>query len=718
MSNSASRRRAPSRSARFAIAGAWVAVGASTAWAQVAPTTDPDHAKAVDEVVVTGRANFLSADTSGTTGLPIQIEKVPQSISLVSAEFIKAADLKTIGDVAQYTPGALYLGVPEGIGAVVKLRGFSAGAAVDGLQVQEYYDPDYATIDRLEVVKGPSSVIYGVASPGGLVNRVTKGAGPNTPSYVSAQGGSWNDYRFEGQFAHALDKDGNIRGIAVLVADGGDSFQDSIRHTGYVAYAGVNADFTPDLSGFIHGGWEYHKRTAFDGLPSEADGSPAPLPRSFFIGDPNDQLTTRAYYADANMSWRATSDLEFGLKAIYENSNTRGTAPYSFGLDSAGDLGVALQIYSPYVDEDYGVEGSALYRLDRLGLKNSFITVSSLYQVESVDDNEETALFNGNYYGVANIFSGEAAITQVLRSAAIQPGGNTSNIVNTRTWTLTTQSIIQPVDHLSILLGASYSTPHIDNNTTGVTQNFSPAGNFSYRAGATYEFLAGANLYASYSQSFSPQAYIDVNGDVLPPLTGEQYEGGVKWRTLGDKLLLTVAGYDIYQNNQAEFDEQLGGFDRYKAIGEVEHTGFEIEALGRITKNIQVNAGYTYLDPTIKKDLDPTIVGKTDIFLPHDTASLFASYSILEGRLNGLTLGAGLRYVGSENTSFDGSTGPLKGYIVADASLAYDYKTWTAQINLKNLFDKTYYINEYGTLFYGNTVGAPRSVQFTLRRRF
>ncbi len=164
----------------------------STALGQTAPSNDTDQQ--IETVVVTAKMNFLSADTSGATGLPIPIEKVPQSISLVSNDFLRAADLKTVGDVADYTPGAVYGGTGEGVGAGLKLRGFrigfgGGGQALDGLQVNEFFNADYATTDRLEIVKGPASVIYGVSSPGGLVNRVTKSATATTnlePPMVSS----------------------------------------------------------------------------------------------------------------------------------------------------------------------------------------------------------------------------------------------------------------------------------------------------------------------------------------------------------------------------------------------------------------------------------------------------------------------------------------------------------------------------------------------------
>lgn len=108
----------------------------------------------VEEVVVTSRRMFLSADTSGATNLPIPIEKVPQSISLVSADFLDVADLKTLGQVADYTPGAIQAGNPEGFASVVKLRGFAAGKSIDGLNISTgSYEHDYAIYDRMEFVK-------------------------------------------------------------------------------------------------------------------------------------------------------------------------------------------------------------------------------------------------------------------------------------------------------------------------------------------------------------------------------------------------------------------------------------------------------------------------------------------------------------------------------------------------------------------------------------
>ncbi len=170
--------------------------------AQVSTAADPGDV--LSEVTVS-TYRFLAQDTSGATNLPLPIEEVPQAISLVSNDFIKAADLKNLGEIAQYTPGMVYSGAIGGSVSQVSLRGFLTSYAFDGLTTANILaEPDAALVERVEVVKGPSSVVYGAASPGGVVNLVLKGATANTPSYVSVLGGSWSRWRGEGQIAGAL----------------------------------------------------------------------------------------------------------------------------------------------------------------------------------------------------------------------------------------------------------------------------------------------------------------------------------------------------------------------------------------------------------------------------------------------------------------------------------------------------------------------------------
>ena len=685
----------------------------------------------VEEVVVTARYEFLSADTSGATNLPLPIEKVPQSISLVSEDFIKAADLKTLGEIAQYTPGALDAGNQEGFGTIIKLRGFSALQAFDGLNVGTLsgvsYEPDYAVIDRLEIVKGPSSVMYGVSSAGGLVNFVTKSATAHTPDYVLAQYGSWNSWRVEGQVAGALDQSGNLRGIGVVVREQGQSFMTDVSHESSVLYAGVNWSGADSVTAFLHGGFERHVRTSFDGIPTEADGSPAPLPRSFFIGARDRELSTDLWHAESDVTWHATDMLDLSLKGNIRHVYTHGTSPYSFGLDDAGNLGLAIQDFEGGLHaNDYSLGTSGIYHFDNLGLTNSFVSLSAMYQDDLSSGAGGQGLFSGAYAGpdptdpftgMVNLAAGQRGVEAAFDSAGTT-GPDFLFATKLKTLTVSAQTWLQIIDHLSVLGGASFAKPHIVSITNGIAEDFSGGSQMSYRGGLVYEFLPGANAYVSYSQAFNPQTYIDASGAVLPPVKGEQYEAGIKYRPVNDRLLLTAAVFQIKQKNQGEFDTQVDGLDRYRAVGELRHRGVELEGVGRILRNWQVNLGYTYLDAKVSEDADATVVGQREIFLPKQTASVFTTYTIDAGPLKGLSFGGGARYVAAEPTAYDGSTRDIPGYSILDASAGYTRAQWTLQLNLHNLLDRKYYINNYDTLFYGNAVGAPLNGSITLRYDF
>jgi iron complex outermembrane receptor protein len=700
---------------------------AAAATDQNANTASSSNAQ-LQEIVVTSHYEFLSVDTSGTTNLPLAIEKIPQSISLVSSDFIAATDLKTLGDIAEYTPGALNIGDQEGFGTLIALRGFPAAQAIDGVNVgvlgaTTTYEPDFAIMDRLEFVKGPSSVIYGISSAGGLVNFVTKSATTRTPDYVSVQASSWNSFRVEGQVAGALNESQSLRGIGIVVRDQGDSFLDSFSHATTVVYGGINWVGSDALSGYLHGGYEQHIRTAFDGIPTEADGSPAPVPRSFFIGSEGMKLYTNVLHGEGDLTWHASDALDISLKGNVRRVATHGNSPYSFGLTSNGDLGLAIQEFPDIEANDYGVGASAIYHFDSLGLKNSFLSLATLYQVDCACAEFGQGTFAGQYatsdptVGAINLFNGETAIRAAFNSATIQPTSTRQNIW-AKTLTTSAQSVVQVVDHLSVLAGASYANPKLTETTNSVIQNLNPAGQISYRAGLIDEFAPGANAYVSFSQSFNPQTTIDISGKVLPPITSNQYEAGVKYRLSDNRVLLSAAVFQITQKNQGEFDTQVNGLDRYKAIGELTHKGVELQGLGRLTKQWQINAGYTYLDPKVTEDSDPTTVGKTQLFLPKQTASIFSTYLFDKGPVRGLSIGAGVRFVGAEATSYDGSSKNISAYTVVDTSIGYTVNDWQIQLNLHNLLNERYFINNYQTTFYGNSIGAPLNFALLVRRNF
>ena len=192
---------------------------------------------------------------------------------------------------------------------------------------------------------------------------------------------------------------------------------------------------------------------------------------------------------------------------------------------------------------------------------------------------------------------------------------------------MSAQTSLEVFKHFSVLAGVSYAKRRTFRKSRRRRPGFRSPESTSYRGGLVYEFLPGANAYLSYSQSFNPQSLIDGNGNVLPPVKGEQYEGGVKFRPVGDRIILTAAVFQIKQKNQGEFSEQVAGLDRYEPVGELTHKGFELEGTGRIGQAWQLNAGYAYLDPEGNPlGFRPDGRRRDGTVLPRQTGSVFATY--------------------------------------------------------------------------------------------
>ncbi len=671
---------------------------------------------ALEEIVVTGHYRFLDKDTSGTTNLPLPIEKVPQSISLVSNDFIKAADLQNLGEIAQYTPGAVNSGAPGNFVSNLDLRGFPAGYAINGLTIIHLdYEPDTAVVDRLEVVQGPSSVIYGASSPGGLINLVLKSPTPNTSSYLQTSGGSWGNWRLEGQVAGPLTASGNIRGIGVAAYEQGDSFVDFVNHQRYVIYGGLDFDLSESLTAYVRASYEDYKRISFDGVPTYEDGSVVSLPRSFFLGGKNQYETTDTYRVNAGLSWEASPIWKIDLKAFFQEEDTSGAETYAItNIEQNGDFLYSLEHDLSYPIQDISVDLSSVYKLDDLGLDGSFLSASAIYQEQKKD---ETSTFSNAY--PANVFAGDVALTNLI---ATKPFDNALYISeNDLSYlTLSGQAVFKIGESLSLLGGISDSINPSIKNTSGYAplgpeQSYDPGSQISYRAALTEELISGLNIYGSYSESFQPQTLLNPNNQLLPPSTGKQYEVGVKYMTPNHNLLLTGALFQIDQTNVGEAANLVSAITYYEPTGQQRNRGFELQAIGKVTKNWQINAGFTFLDPRVTKDEDNTIIGKTVPFLPRSTASLFTSYNFDSGLLNGFFVSMGYRYVDSVKTSF-GSTQPLPSYELVDAAVGYVLDTWRFQLSAKNIFNERYTLSAYQSIYYGNVTGEPTRLTFSVRK--
>lgn len=708
---------------------------AAFALALLAPSGPAAHAEgaapapasqALDSVTVTGY-RFLDEDTSGITSLPLPIEKVPQSISIVNNDFAKAADLKNMGDVAQYTTGGLWASFSPSYGYQFWLRGFSANFAIDGLTVgDQVVDPDSATLQRYEIVKGPASVVFGSQSPGGVVNLVSKNAAPGTPSYLEVLGGSWGRLRIEGQAAGALNAQGTARGIAVAAYEDGGSFIDFVSLKKSVVYGDLDFDLAPDVKAYVRAGYQRIENTPFNGIPTYANGALVPVSRSFFLGCSACNNIGQAVHVDAGVAWQASDLWSFDLKTLYQHTTHGGQNAYPYTtVGNDGSIGaLGGENFDDWHVEDYTLATSARRKLDDLGLVDSSISATLRYQ------HYQYYIFErglGGATGSLNLNQGDAATSAVFNSqtpncSPVSACTNTSDYYQqdqTMNYlTASSQAVIKIASPLTLVGGVAWSQPKIDLQVyNGASQSLDPGSQVNYRGALVYEPSEGLNLYVSYGESFQPNLRVDVSHAVLPPLQGKQYELGVKYLA-AQRLLLSAALFDIKESNVPVFDQQVGIEALYRALA-VRHRGLELEATGFLTKDWQVRGGIALLEPEVTNDPEHAINnGETQPWLPKTTANLYTSYRAAQD----LTLSAGIRYSSDVKTYDNTSPSPTlatPSYTVVDAAAEYvPERNWHLQVNLKNLFDKHYFVNSpiFQALWAGLYPGEPRSITVALRR--
>jgi iron complex outermembrane receptor protein len=241
---------------------------------------------------------------------------------------------------------------------------------------------------------------------------------------------------------------------------------------------------------------------------------------------------------------------------------------------------------------------------------------------------------------------------------------------------------------------------------------------FTGRAGLTYLFDGGVAPYVSYATSFQPETGIDgVTGQAFRPSTGQQIEGGIKYQPPGTKTLLTVAGFDLTQQNRLTTDTDF----LQRQIGEVNVRGAEFEAKTEIARNLDLIASYAHLEPYITQSANPAEVGFRLGTIPTHQAAVWTNYLFDGGALGGLSLGGGVRYNGP--TTDTANVVAVPAYTLVDARIGYDFgyqrvnlKGVKLALNVTNIFDRTYVSQCDGDLMC--TYGSRRRLLATLSYRW
>ncbi|WP_061933327.1 TonB-dependent siderophore receptor [Aureimonas sp. AU22] len=623
-----------------------------------------------------------AADVGTKTDTPLN--KVPQSISVVSRQQLEDRNVQTLSEALTYTPGVR-------VGAFgfdprfdsFSIRGFDVvynGVYRDGLRELtgnfSIFKTEPYGLQGVSVLKGPSSVLYGGGSPGGIVNLTSKR--PTDAPFREIETQIGNNDRYQAQF----DASGPLAGNDNVL----------YRITGLARTAETDLASVPDDRTFI---------------------APALTLRS---DDRNTHLTILGEYADITTGGNATyfnqngrpTGLESGDPAFGDFDQQQGRIGYEFEHRFNETVAVRQNLRYAHIDAD--VKYTSIGALSPDGLTASRSTGRIVDDLDSIAVDNQVQV-NVDTGPVAHTLLGGLDYNHVDVDDKI--GLGTAPDLDLVTLNYGTQPIPSPAldfvatttrqsqtgvylqDQLEynrfvLTLGGRYDWLEQEAfNQLSVSTSAQDDHKFSGRAGLAYLFDNGISPYVSYSTSFSPVIGNSFSGDAFSPSEGEQEEIGVKYAPSEVNLAINAALFRIRQTNVLASDPNNPNFQIQR--GEVESKGIELEATTSLMAGLNLTAAYTYLDLEITAGDNE---GNAPSGIPEHQFSIWSDYTVQSGAAEGLGFGAGVRYLG-ESFGDDTNTFRNDSRILVDASLSYDFgkanpklEGVSAQINAKNLFDK------------------------------
>jgi iron complex outermembrane receptor protein len=643
------------------------------------------------------------SQTATKTDTPIL--EIPQSISVIGRKEMDTRGAQDVMDAVRYTPGVTTNTYgPDNRGwEYILLRGFDAGVTGiyrDGLSqpafVPTYYLTEPYALERVEVLRGPSSMIFGKGDAGGVVNRVSKQPGERVRE-IEVQYGSHQRKQLAFDLGDRIgDTDLSYRLIGVgLDSNDQDQYPDGRKLNHTRTYLAPSVRWQPNAKTSLTVFAEFLKNNTNE--------------------DP--------YYLTQNY---VLSSVKVGDYSFGRLKQKQGAIGYRFetALNDAWTLRqnfsysqVALDRRAVWADS-LGEDLRTLSRVartwnDPMNLATLDTSVQGKLQYGSV---QHTVLLGVDYAdqeGKRRRFVGPAPDLDLFMPVYGQfvpmPTEALSNLAqSTRQTGFYAQDQIKFGDSWVVTLGGRHDhVRQITDNYLDPSHTRQSDSAFSGRAGLTYLLGNGWAPYVSYATSFLPNSGVDVNNQPFEPSRGKQVEVGVKFQPEGSRTLFTAAAFDLRKINVVTIDP--ASFEQ-RAVGKQRSRGIELEAKGELAPGLNIAASYTWLDMKVLASADPDEVGKIPPLVPKQSASVWLDYTMG----NGLGFGGGVRYIGKRQNDEINSSAE-RGVTLFDAAAYYERGPWRFALNVTNLANKKY----NSICYHGECYqGMDRAAALTARYKF
>jgi iron complex outermembrane receptor protein len=671
-------------------------------------------------VEIVGRKNNgYKADYSfAATKVAIPVTEIPSTVSTITQQLIRDQQAVRFDDIARSTNVRV-----TNNGRSVIIRGFpSTTRLINGLRTlnENYrFSAMSPVVESYEVVKGPSSSMFGNMSPGGVVNLVTKKPLAEKRQAVSFSTGSFNTVRGDLDFTGKVTEDGKVLYRINAFGQLSNTWYQNMKDNALVIAPSFS--FLPKEGTRINVDINHTQQLTMenDGLFPFKGKTINETPIGFTVFRGNDGNRTKATSVNFSASQRISKHINLNvsyLKDFLTWNDKRHMAELYLGNNAwtSGDSAVSVG----YSEWDSKMDADNI-----TGYLTADFNTGKVKHKALIGYDYNVSLFNWGTYryassvGAVNVYDPSKS-TPNLDAASYELGVINYDLANkTRDYAQGAyfQDQVSITERIRVLLGLRYESYTFRLAYQTPAENEVSQKAWLPKIGVTYSFPSETHVYASYITGFQPVSSGSLifgkveGGGSLKPEYSNQFEIGAKQELFNKGLLLTAA---VYQIKKINVTQQINpgvpnAADRiYRQIGEVTSKGLEVEFNGQINEAFSVNGAYNYNDAKISKDITPAKVGEKLGLAPQHQGNIWVKYQIADG----LGFGAGANF-SSETPMLQAPASTTPGYSVFDAAVSYKINRIILNLNINNIFDKRYYTGAV-RLTERYYPGAPRNVMF------
>lgn len=668
--------------------------------------------------------SYIDYDKANVTRNGLDKKDIPQTVDTIDVQKYKIYGSNDLSVMLQGTPGVSTSYDMRGDG--ITIRGFGADTGDiyrDGIRESGQVRRSTANIERIEILKGPASVLYGRSAGGGVVNMVSKFANFDSKSSVGAYAGSYDNY-------------GTTADINQVIND-----NLAVRLTGEY---GESGSFRPGIENKIEmfspsftyknddGTLTWTTQYTYDKLGRVPDRGPSrdilPVETSIKMGfaQDGDYVDDILQVVRTDVNYQYAPDWNFHWAASYRQAEQNFDHFYFgtyCGLDGNDLKGKACTTKKGYINQIYyWQQTSNKTTTNTFDIKGKFKTGKLEHQImlgtdwtyEQREPRLANEAKNGSIYGYVNPFTGEREYSRGNGPLKMRQ----HNYNEGTTYGVFIQDLIGLNDQLKLMLGVRYD--YFDFSTTNkLTKEHRNVkdGSFSPNVGLVWQPLPEHSFYTSYSKSFAPfggqmgvnqvTGSTDVTKMDKEPQYNEQYEVGVKSEWLDSRLNTQFSVFDIRKNNIRYKPNPNDQPDVWATAGQHQSRGLEFSFIGRVLDNVFVRGGYGYTDAKVKEDKQkPEQEGNYLANTSKNTGNLFVRYLPTEQWYTEV----GVTYVGSYYPNINNQV-KMEGFNRVDAAIGYSADPWNVTLAVNNLTNKEYWRSD-------SMPGTPRNVLLRLNYQF